>query len=177
MDLLNDNRGPWIDQNGSTRLQSLDMVVATRTTVPVLISAPADSALPLALDIAVGNAADGADGVVVVDATDRRDLRSAFTRASEDGLGRLRTIVVQGVEALGQAQQSALRALVAAAAGPDSRACRIIATTSVTLFDRVTQEFVRSGSVLPPEPDPHQVDAQLPRERWSSASGHALSFE
>jgi sigma54-dependent transcription regulator len=139
MDLLNDNRGSWIDQNGSTRLQSLDMAVATRTSVPVLISAPVDSALPLALEIAGGTAAGGADGVVVVDAADHRRLRSAFTRASEDGLSHLRTIVVQGVEALDQAQQSALMALVADAAGPQSRACRIIATTSVTLFDRVTQ--------------------------------------
>jgi hypothetical protein len=139
MDLLNDNRGFWIDQNGSTLLQSLDMAVATRTSVPVLISAPVGSALPLALEIAVGNGDGGADGVVVVDATDHGHLRSAFTRASEDGLGRLRTIVVQGVEALDHVQQSALMALVADASGPDSRACRIIATTSVPLFDRVTQ--------------------------------------
>jgi hypothetical protein len=139
MDLMNDQRGSWIDQAGLTRLRSLDMAVATRTSVPVLISAPAESALPMALEIAVGHGAEGADAVVVVDAADSRHLRSTFTRASAAGLGSLRTIVVRDVEALDQAQQSALMALVGDIAGRDSRACRIIATTSVPLFDRVTQ--------------------------------------
>ena len=58
---------------------------------------------------------------------------------SEAGLSPLRTIVVQRVEALDQAQQSALMTLVADTAGLDARACRIIATTSVPLFERVTQ--------------------------------------
>jgi hypothetical protein len=136
---MNDNRGVWTDQTGLARLRSLDIAVATRTSVPVLISAPAESALPMALEIAVGPGASGSDGVVVVDAADNRHLRSTFTRASAADLGTLRTIVVRGVEALDQAQQSALMALVADTAGPDSRVCRIIATTSVPLFERVRQ--------------------------------------
>ena len=141
MDLMNDNRSFSMDLTGLAELWSLDIAVATRTSVPVLISAPAESALPMALEIAMGSGVDGADGVVVVDAADadHRHLRSTFTCVSEAGLGPLRTIVVQGVEALDQAQQSALMALVADTAGPGARACRIIATTSVPLFERVAQ--------------------------------------
>jgi len=141
MDLMNDNRSASIDRPGLAQLCSHDIAVATRTSVPVLISAPAESALPMALEIAMGYGGDGADGVVVVDAADadHRHLRSTFELFSEAGLSPLRTIVVQGVEALDQAQQSALMALVADPAGLDARACRIIATTSVPLFERVTQ--------------------------------------
>lgn len=139
MDLMNDDRRFRIDQTGLARLRSLDMAVATRTSVPVLISAPAESALPMALEIAVGRGADGADDVVVVDAADNPHLRSTLTRASAADRGPRRTIVVQGVEALDQAQQSALMALVAQTSDPDVRGCRIIATTSVPLFERVTQ--------------------------------------
>jgi hypothetical protein len=164
MDLLNDNRGFWIDQTGSTRLQSLDMAVAARTSVPVLISAPAESALPMALEIAVGPGGNVADGVVVVDAADNGHLRSTFTLASEAGLSPLRTIVVRGVEALDRAQQSALMALVADTAGPDSRPCRIIATTSVPLFDRVTQGSFDSDLFYRLNRIHIKVGARLPQE-------------
>ena len=139
MDLMNDDRPSWTDQTGQARLRSLDMAAATRTSVPVLISAPAESALPMALEIAVGRGADGAGGVLVVDAADNGHLHSTLSRASAAGLGTLRTIVVQDVETLDQAQQSVLMALVADTADPDSRTCRIIATTSVPLFERVIQ--------------------------------------
>jgi hypothetical protein len=139
VDVMNDNRSVSIDRPGLAQLCSRDIAVAARTSVPVLISAPEESALPMALEIAMGCGDDG--GVVVVDAADadHRHLRSTFELVSEAGLSPLRTIVVQGVEALDPAQQSALMALVADTAGPDSRACRIITTTSVPLFERVTQ--------------------------------------
>ena len=141
MDLMNDNRSVSIDRPALAQLCLHDIEVATRTSVPVLISAPAESALPMALEIAMGYGADGADGIMVVDAADadHRHLRSTFELVSEAGLSPLRTIVVQRVEALDQAQQSALMTLVADTAGLDARACRIIATTSVPLFERVTQ--------------------------------------
>ena len=139
MDSMNDDRRSWIDRTGQARLCSQDMAVAARTSVPVLISAPAESALPMALEIAVGRGVDGAGGVVVVDAADNCDLHSTLTRASTDGVGMLRTIVVQDVETLDHAQQSVLMALVADTGDSDSRACRIIATTSVPLFERVTE--------------------------------------
>ena len=111
------------------------MAVATRTSLPVLISAPAEYALPMAIEIASGPGGTAADDVVVVDAADNRTLSSTLTRASAADRGPVRAIVLQDVEALDQAQQSALMALVADTA----RACRIIATTSVPLFERVIQ--------------------------------------
>ena len=164
MDLMNDDRRFGIDQTGPARLRSLDIAAATRTSVPVLISAPAESALPMALEIAVGRGTDGADGVVVVDAADNRHLRSTLTRASAADLGSLRTIVVQDVEALDQAQQSALMALVADAGNPDARACRIIATTSVPLFDRVTQGSFDSDLFYRLNRIHIKVGAHLPHE-------------
>jgi DNA-binding NtrC family response regulator len=47
--------------------------------------------------------------------------------------------MVEDVDALDQTQQSALMALVADADGRATRPCRIIATTSVPLFERVMQ--------------------------------------
>ena len=138
MDSMNDDRRSWIDRTGQARLCSQDMAVAARTSVPVLISAPAESALPMALDIAVGRGADGAGGVVIVDASDNCHLQSTLTGASAANLGTLRTIVVQDVETLDHDQQSVLMALVADTGDSDSQACRIIATTSVPLFERVT---------------------------------------
>jgi hypothetical protein len=138
MDLMNDDRPSWTDQTGQARLRSLDMAVAARTSVPVLISAPAESALPMALEIAVGSGADGAGGVLVVDAADNGHLHT-LSRAAAADLGTLRTIVVRDVETLDQAQQSVLMALVADTGDSDSPACRIIATTSVPLFERVTE--------------------------------------
>jgi hypothetical protein len=139
MDLMNDDRRSWTDRTGQASERWLDMAVATRTSVPVLISAPPDSALPMALEIAVGRGVGGAGGVVVVEAADNCHLQSTLTRASETNLGTLRTIVVQDVETLDHAQQSVLMALVGGTGDSDSRACRIIATTSVPLFERVRQ--------------------------------------
>jgi Sigma-54 interaction domain len=139
MDLRNDDRHVRIDPTGLARLRSLDMAVATRTSLPVLISAPAEYALPMAIEIAAGPGGTSADDVVVVDAADNRSLSSTLTRASAADRGPIRAIVLQDVEWLDQAQQSALMALVADTDHPGSRACRIIATTSVPLFERVIQ--------------------------------------
>ncbi len=58
MDVLNEDRRSRIDSSGPARLHSLDMAVATRTSLPVLISAPAEFALPMAIEIAGGPAGD-----------------------------------------------------------------------------------------------------------------------
>ena len=119
-------------------------------------SAPhAEFALPMAIEIAVGPDGDGADGVVVVDAADDHYLQvDVDARRRCRRLGHLRAVVVHDVDALDLAQQSALMALVAHAARP--RACRIIATTSVPLFERVLQGSFDSGLFYASEHDPHQ---------------------
>jgi hypothetical protein len=138
MDVMNEDRHSRIDWSGPARLHSLDMAVATRTSLPVLISAPAELALPMALEIAGGPAGDATD-TVFVDGAAHRDVSWTLDRAAAAELGPLRAIVVQDVDALDQAQQSALMALVADADGRATRPCRIIATTSVPLFERVMQ--------------------------------------
>jgi hypothetical protein len=138
MDMMNEDRCSRVDSSGPARQHSLDMAVATRTSLPVLISAPAEFALPMAIEIAGGPAVDGA-AIVFVDGAAHRDVSWTLDRAASGELGPLRAIVVQDVDALDQTQQSALMALVADGAGPRSRPCRIIATTSVPLFERVMQ--------------------------------------
>lgn len=138
MHLLNDDTHFQVS-TGITGLHSLDMAVAAQTSLPVLISAPPEFALQMAFEIAIGPDGHGADGVVVVDAADQY-LLSTLMLAAAAPLSHLRAVVVHDVDALDLAQQSALLPLVAG-----SRACRIIATTSVRLFERVLQGSFDSG--------------------------------
>jgi hypothetical protein len=139
MHLLNGDRHFQVP-TGAAGLHSLDMEVAARTSLPVLISAPPECARQLAIEIAVGPDGDGADGVVVVDAADHHYLQSTLMLAAGAPLSQLRAVVVHDVDAIDRTQQSALMPLVAGARG-----CRIIATTSVPLFERVLQGSFDSG--------------------------------
>jgi hypothetical protein len=115
---------------------SLDIAVAARTSLTVLITAPPAFALPVAAEIAMANAVDCADGVEVVDAADEGHLRSTLRRAASGSVG-LRAVVIHDVHELNQAQQSALMNLVAGVGRPGPGRFRVISTTSVSLFDRV----------------------------------------
>lgn len=137
MPRMNGDRPVETAPTSLTQLLSRDMEIVTGTTLPVLISAPPDSALELAIGIALGGGVD-ADGVLILDASDTDYLRSTLTRFAMTGVGRLRAIVILDVNMLNQAEQAALAALIEIAySGP--RPCRVITTTSVPLFDRVRQ--------------------------------------
>ena len=138
MDLVNNDRPFQFSPTDPAVFQSLDLEIATRTSLPVLITAPPRFALSMALEVALGVDGDNPEGIVVVDASDDCYLHATLVRAALADRGSLRAIVVHDVEALDAAQQSILRELMGdlgRAASP--RACRIIATTSVPLFDRV----------------------------------------
>src|SRR5205085_9007196 len=120
-------------------LHSLDLAVAAQSSVPVLISGPTERALPTAIEIAVGTGENGADGVMVVDAGDDRYFRSTMVRASSSDFGRLRALVIHGVDALDDAQQAAVMTLVAKLSARRASGCRLITTTAVSLFDRVVE--------------------------------------
>jgi hypothetical protein len=117
---------------------ALDIHVAARTKVPVLISAPADCAVNVARAIAAFAGAWKVGDVVVCDCKGGDDLGAAVTRAQLLGgrhPGEL-ILLLQEVHALGAADQAAVADLLAAwHAG--HRAPRIISTCSVSLFDRV----------------------------------------
>jgi hypothetical protein len=139
MNLMNDDQATQIDPTGAARLHALDMELAARTSLSVLISATPDLALPMAIKIAAGTDEPASDDVMVVDGAANRDLQSTLIRAASGALDRLRAVVVHDVDSLGPAQQSALMSLVTDAARPRARACRIVATTSVALFERVLE--------------------------------------
>jgi hypothetical protein len=137
MNLTNSGRTSSIDAGSFTRSLSLDIAVAERTSLPVLITAPPEFALPVAAEIAMGHAVNGPDGVVVVDAADDGHVRATLRRAALPGGGGLRAVVIHDVHELNRAQQSALMTLVASLGRPGPARCRVISTTSVSLFDRV----------------------------------------
>jgi len=117
---------------------ALDIHVAARTKVPVLISAPADCAVNVARAIAAFAGAWKATDVVVCDCKGGDDLGAAVTRA-EVMCGRHPgeiILLLQEVQALGAADQAAVADLIAAWRTGQS-APRIISTCSVSLFDRV----------------------------------------
>jgi hypothetical protein len=139
MNLINEDRPFHIDPTILARLHSIDIAVASRTSLPVLITGPSPVALPAAIEIAVGDDEGGAEGVVVVDAGDDRYLRSILQRAMSPDRGRVRAVVIHCVEALDETQQAAVMALVADLSSAPAGACRLITTTSVSLFDRVVE--------------------------------------
>jgi hypothetical protein len=139
MNLINDDRLLQFDPTGLARFHSLDLEVAARTSLPVLISGPAELALPTAIDIAVGIGGTDAEGVVVVDAGDAHYLRATLSRAMSAEIGRPRAVVIHGVDALDTVEQAAVMALVGNVPVPQSGACRLITTTAVSLFDRVVE--------------------------------------
>jgi sigma-54-interacting transcriptional regulator len=117
---------------------ALDIHVAARTKVPVLISAPSDCAVNVARAIAAFAGAWKASDVVVCDCKGGDDLGAAVARAqflSGREPGEL-ILLLQEVHALDADDQAAVAGLVAAwharQSGP-----RIISTCSVSLFDRV----------------------------------------
>jgi hypothetical protein len=119
---------------------ALDIHVAARTKVPVLISAPPDCAVNVARAIAAFADEWKASHVVVCDCAGGDDLNTAL--ASAQSVGGRRTseviLVLQEVHALGTADQAVVAALVAAwHAGRNTP--RIISTSSESLFDRVRQ--------------------------------------
>jgi hypothetical protein len=138
MDLMNPDRANQIDPTGHAQLHALDMALAARTSLSVLISATPELALPMAIEIAAGTDGPVADDVLVVDAA-ANGVESALIGAASGHLDRLRAVVVHDVDSLDPAQQSALMSLVTDAARPRPRACRIVTTTSVPLFERVLE--------------------------------------
>jgi hypothetical protein len=140
MDLMNSGRTSSIELTDLTNLLSLDIAVAARTSLPVLITAPPEFALPVATEVAMAHGEHGADGVVVVDAADDGHLRSTLRRAASPGISGLRAVVIHDVHGLNAAQQSALMALVHGLGRPGTSRCRLISTSSVSLFERVLDD-------------------------------------
>lgn len=173
MNLINDDRLFHLDSMGLARLHSLDMAVAARTSLPVLISGPAELALPTAIEIAVGTDLSGADGVVVVDGGDERYLRAILTRAMSTGVGRPRSVVIHAVDALNTVLQAEVMALVGTLSVPNVCACRLITTTAVSLFERVVQGrfdqelFYRLNEIHIKVGDPWVADG---RSRWAEVN-------
>ena len=118
---------------------SADMAVAAQTKVSVLISAPSDRALPIAIAIAASGGVNQPDDVLVVDDTISRTQLSNLMKAGTSGRERHRVVLLRNVEAFDHAQQSAVIELLAQTKRPGAAPCRVIATTSVALFDRVAE--------------------------------------
>ena len=119
---------------------ALDIHVAARTKVPVLISAPPDCAVNVARSIAAFADEWKASHIVVCNCDGADDLGAAV--ASARSVGGRRTseviLVLQEVHALSAADQAVVAQLVAAwHAGQNTP--RIISTSSKSLFDCVRQ--------------------------------------
>ena len=116
---------------------ALDIRLASRTTSPVLISAPADCAENIARAIAAFSCVRHGPGVVVCDCAEGGNV----TRAVEDARAAVGsadvTLVLREVHALCAAGQREATCLIGALPRDAAGAPRIIATSSVSLFDRV----------------------------------------
>ena len=124
------------DAPSPTRALSLDMAIAVQTALPVLISAASDRAMPLAIAIAASAGANRPDDVLVVESATARMQISSLLEAGAAGRGH-RVVLLRNIEAFDHAQQSAVVELLEHARRPGTAPFRVIATTSVALFDRV----------------------------------------
>ena len=118
------------------RRLSIDVSIAQQTSVPVLISGSRHNAMRVALAIATKPGSDDAGAVIVVDAASADDLRDVVLAGDEAGASSP-TVVLCDVQSFTAAQQEALCTLLAEQPPNGAAARRVIATTSVPLFERV----------------------------------------
>jgi len=119
---------------------ALDIHVAARTRAPVLISAPPDCAENVARAIAAFSSVSKGPDVVVCDCAggDSPVAAVASARATRGADADQTTLLLREVHELGETDQSEVARVVCAPGGAEwTNAPRIIATTSVSLFDRV----------------------------------------
>jgi hypothetical protein len=119
-----------------------DIHVAARSTAPVLISGPADSAVNLARTIAAFGGVLKASDVRVRDCGGEDDVAAAMAQAqhSNGSEPNPHILLLREVHRLGAGAQAALAQLVAARHDGQFRETpRIISTSSVPLFDRVRE--------------------------------------
>ena len=118
-----------------------DVELATHYPVPVLITAPRDHAFAVALAIASGGKEKRKPpnvamfDVAMFDGT--AIVRAALDRRANERTSDEEVLVIREVQALNSAEQAALMRLLDDEEARERR--RIIATSSVCLFDRVGQ--------------------------------------
>jgi len=119
---------------------ALDIHVAARTQVPVLISATPDCAVKVAHAIAEFAGASETDDVVVCDCARPGDFSTALAgvRPQPGRRPGEAILLLREVQALDPAEQAAVADLVSAWYAGEG-APRIISTCSVSLFDRVRE--------------------------------------
>ena len=114
----------------------VDADLAEQTSVPVLVSGGQEAALRVALAIAGGSGGGDPGNVTIVDAAEITDARSFLSDVPAPAAQH--TVVLREIQSLNPAQQAALvDPLVESRRLDLSWAWRVIATTSVPLFDRV----------------------------------------
>lgn len=116
---------------------ALDLDLAARVDLPVLISAPAGRALQLAR--AVVDGIDGARWADVVVVRPRDAVWPTVRAAASPARSRTRTVVLKDVDGFDAAEQATLLRVLTERR---TSSLRVIATTSEPLFERVaTGEF------------------------------------
>jgi DNA-binding NtrC family response regulator len=123
------------------RQLALDIHVAARTSVPVLISAPITCGENVARAIAAFASAWSPPELVVCDCTGGGNLADAMASARAHVADPEKiTLLLREVHALGFPEQAEVARIVAAPGeGRAAGAPRILSTSSVSLFDRVRQ--------------------------------------
>lgn len=122
-----------------------DVEIAARSRVPVLITAPPDRALRIARDITSRAAQGGPAGsgaLQVCDTAAGDDVVAALTENQPHGSmgGGTTTFLLKEVHMLTETEQGAMMKLFETRRSrPVDEMPRIIATSSVSLFDRVQQ--------------------------------------
>jgi transcriptional regulator of acetoin/glycerol metabolism len=127
-----------LDEVGDEYDFEMDLQVAARSRMPVLISGSPRCALVMAQAIAGRlSRADRTIRIISCDAADSDDLDAAFASTSSDAAppGYSSIVLLREVHALTQAGQSMLQRLMTMR--PD--APRVVASSSVSLFERVKE--------------------------------------
>jgi sigma54-dependent transcription regulator len=130
---------PHVPNNSSHQLAA-DIKLAARCTAPVLITAPVDDTLPIVLAIAARNhhESSGPATIVTCDPAAGDDVAAAIAATGRNGAAKGGAILwLKEVHALGSSEQAAVMDLLGGRGGAPGRTPRVIASSTVDLFDRV----------------------------------------
>lgn len=125
-----------------------DVELAARTRVPVLISARPERALSIARTIATRSGRAGKDAMRVCDAAAGDDIRGALTspRGGETVAGEGAILLLREVHLLSRTDQAAVMGMLdLRPLRPAGDPPRLIATSSVSLYERVRQGAFDAG--------------------------------
>lgn len=133
---LTDPRLLWLTVPRATNTLAADIVLAARSTLPVLVTAPSHRVAEIVHGIAARGPA-GSRRIIVWDAATHADVAGELAKCAADVTSDARLIWLANVERLDAEQQRRVLAFLNERSRAGSTAPHIVASSTVDLYDLV----------------------------------------